>query len=76
MPIERRNWQAALSRQEQRDLRTLERQIRAQEKEARDGGIREQRVLVYLKFKRQQIQNRVTVRARRGEQAVVAGVGS
>ena len=67
MPVERRNWQAALRRQEERDMRKLERQIRAQEKEAKSGGIQQQRLLVYLKFRRQQIQNRVTTRARREE---------
>jgi len=70
MTVERRNWQAALNRQELRELRELERQIKTQTKEAKCGGIREQRLLVYLRYKRQQIQNRVTVRARREEEAL------
>lgn len=69
--IERRNWRDALNRQERSELRELDRQIKLQEQvaELRRGSIREQRELVYLKYRRQVIQNRVTVRARRSLEA-------
>lgn len=70
MPIERRNWRDALNRQERSELKELDRQIRLQQAVAEDRSksIREQRVLIYLKHKRQQIQNRVTKRASREEE--------
>lgn len=64
MPIERRNWEAALNPQERRELRELERKIRDQVEGRK--GMR----LVYLKHKRQLIQNRVTTRARRSLEMV------
>lgn len=74
MTTERRNWRDALNRQERSELRELDRQIKLQEQvaELRRGSIREQRELVYLKYRRQIIQNRVTVRARRSLEAAAA----
>lgn len=72
MAMERRNWRDALNRQERSELRELDRQIKLQEQiaETRSRSIHEQRVLIYLKHKRQMIQNRVTVRARRSLEMV------
>ena len=68
MTTERRNWRDALNPQERSALRALDRQIKLQEQvaEQRSRSIQAQRELVYLKYQRQVIQNRVTQRARRG----------
>lgn len=67
MTTERRNWREALNPQERSALRALDRQIKLQEQvaELRSGSIRVQRELVYLRYQRQVIQNRVTQRAKR-----------
>jgi hypothetical protein len=67
MTTERRNWRDALNPQERSELRALDRQIKLQEQvaELRSRSIQAQRQLVYLKYQRQVIQNRVTQRARR-----------
>jgi hypothetical protein len=67
MTTERRNWREALNPQERSALRALDRQIKLQEEvaELRSRSIQAQRELVFLRYQRQVIQNRVTQRARR-----------
>lgn len=69
--VERRKWRNALSSEERSKIRELERRIKEQEEiaEMRSRNVQAQRELVYLKYQRQVIQNRVTQRARRSDMA-------
>lgn len=65
----RPGWREVLSSEERDEIKRLDREIKAQEAKG-DDSVAGQRKLIFLKYQRKVIQNRVSVRARRMAETV------